>query len=204
MTDTLYLLVADYGAATLFVVTFLSCLALPVPSSLMMLTGGAFAASGDLLLNSVLLAAYSGALSGDQLGYLIGRRGAGMLDRWIAAQPARVVLLNRARAMIVEWGGAGVFFSRWLFSPLGPYVNVTGGAAGIGWGRFTVWGATGEAVWVALYTGLGYAFAGNVTAAAELAGDASGLIVAGTLTIGLGAWLRLAWKDRRRDRAARH
>jgi len=48
MTDTVFILVANYGSLALFVITFLSCLAVPVPASLMMLTGGAFAASGDM------------------------------------------------------------------------------------------------------------------------------------------------------------
>lgn len=190
MTDTLFLLVANYGAAILFVVTFLSCLAVPVPASLMMLTGGTFAASGDLALSTTSLAAYAGALGGDQLGYLIGRRGAGALDRWTAVQPARAALFDKARALTGRWGGAGIFFTRWLISPLGPYVNLAGGAAGLGWIRFTAWGAAGEAVWVVLYIGLGYGFASNIDAVAQIAGDASGLIAGGVVTIGLGLWLR--------------
>lgn len=200
MTDTLFLLVASYGAAILFAVTFLSCLAVPVPSSLMMLTGGAFAASGDLLLTTTALSAYAGAIGGDQVGYLVGQRSTRTLDRWAADRPRRAVLLGKARSLIREWGGIGVFLSRWLVSPLGPYVNLAGGAAGIGWARFTVWGAAGEAVWVGLYTGLGYAFASNISAVAEIAGDASGLIAGGVVTLGLGLWLRAAMKRQERRR----
>lgn len=189
MTDTLALLVAEYGVATLFAVTFLSCLAVPVPSSLMMLTGGAFAASGDLQLSSTALLAYAGAIGGDQTGYLIGRVGGDALRGWTARRTVRVAMLNKAVVFTGRWGGAGVFLSRWLFSPLGPYVNLAGGAMGMGWGRFTVWGALGEALWVALYTGLGYVFAANIGVVAEFAGDASGLIASGVVTAGLGIWL---------------
>jgi len=48
MTDLILTLAADYGVPLLFSVTFLSCLALPVPSSLLMLASGGFAAAGDL------------------------------------------------------------------------------------------------------------------------------------------------------------
>ncbi|MBA1148753.1 DedA family protein [Ectothiorhodospiraceae bacterium WFHF3C12] len=190
MTDTLFLLVANYGALSLFVVTFLSCVAVPVPSSLMMLTGGAFAASGDLVLGSTALAAYVGALGGDQLGYFLGRSGAPALERWASRRRPRALLLGRARASIQRWGGLGVFLSRWLVSPLGPYVNFAAGAGKMHWLRFTVWGAAGEAVWVALYVGLGYVFARNLTAVAEFASDLTGLIAGGVVSVLLGVLLR--------------
>lgn len=52
MSDTLLQLLATYGAPLLALTTFASCLALPVPSSLMMLAAGAFVASGDLSASS--------------------------------------------------------------------------------------------------------------------------------------------------------
>ncbi|WP_077529784.1 DedA family protein [Vreelandella utahensis] len=194
MTDTVFLLVATYGSAALFAVTFLSCLAMPVPASLMMLTGGAFAASGDLPLVSVSLAAYAGALSGDQAGALIGRSCAGWLEQWAEARRSRAVLLARARASVDQWGGMGVFLSRWLVSPLGPYVNFAAGAGRMRWARFSVWSAAGEAVWVALYVGLGYLFASSLTAVAEFAADVSGLIAGAVVAVGLGIWLRIMQK----------
>ena len=191
MTDTVFILVANYGSLALFAVTFLSCLAVPVPASLMMLTGGAFAASGDLLLTTAILSAYCGALAGDQSGYLIGRSCAGSLERWADARQGRARLLRRARASIDYWGGMGVFFSRWLVSPLGPYVNFAGGAGRLRWARFSLWGAAGEMVWVGLYVGLGYGFAGSLTAVAEFAADVSGVLAGGVVAVGLWLWLRV-------------
>ncbi|KAA8983359.1 MULTISPECIES: DedA family protein [Gammaproteobacteria] len=194
MTDTVFLLVATYGSAALFAVTFLSCLAVPVPASLMMLTGGAFAASGDLPLASVSLAAYGGALSGDQTGYLLGRSCAGWLERWAEARRGRAALLGRAHASVERWGGMGVFLSRWFVSPLGPYVNFAAGAGRMRWARFSVWSVAGETVWVALYVGLGYLFASSLTAVAEFAADLSGLVAGAVVAVGLGFWLRMMQK----------
>lgn len=191
MTDTVFILVANYGSLALFVVTFLSCLAVPVPASLMMLTGGAFAASGDLMLTTAVLSAYCGALGGDQSGYLIGRSCAGSLERWAQGRRSRARMLGRARASIDDWGGMGVFFSRWLVSPLGPYVNFAGGAGRLRWTRFSLWGAAGEMVWVGLYVGLGYGFAGSLTAVAEFAADVSGVLAGGVVALGLWLWLRV-------------
>jgi len=190
MTDTVFTLVANYGSFALFVVTFLSCLAVPVPASLMMLTGGAFAASGDMSLVTASLAAYIGAVAGDQGGYLVGRSCAGALERWAEARRNRALMLEKARASLERWGGAGVFLSRWLVSPLGPYVNFAGGAGRLRWARFSLWAMAGELVWVALYVGLGYLFSESLIAVAELAADLSGLIAGGVVALGLGVWLR--------------
>lgn len=201
--DTVFFIVANYGSAALFAVTFLSCLAVPVPASLMMLTGGAFAASGDLVLTTAVLSAYAGALCGDQTGYLIGRSCAGPLERWAAAGRSRAFLLGRARASIDEWGGVGVFLSRWFVSPLGPYVNFAGGAGRMRWVRFSAWGAAGEVVWVGLYVGLGYAFAESLPAVAEFAADFNGVIAGGVVAMGLWMWLRIMQRRRGRVKKSR-
>ncbi|MBT8408072.1 MAG: VTT domain-containing protein [Alphaproteobacteria bacterium] len=171
MTETLLQLVASYGALVLGVATFLSCLAMPVPTSLMMLAGGAFVASGDLALASVAGAALTGAVFGDQAGYALGRSAGGRLLQEIERHPARARLVHKARGLLGRFGGTGVFLSRWLFSPLGPYVNLIGGAAGLGWARFSIASVLGETVWVALYIGLGAAFSSDVVLLADLLGN---------------------------------
>lgn len=75
MSAAVFALVADYGVWVIAASAFLSCLALPIPTSLMMLTGGAFAAAGDLALWQVMAGAWVGAVFGDQTGYFIGRTG---------------------------------------------------------------------------------------------------------------------------------
>lgn len=195
MSDWLFQLLADFGVPLLILTTLASCLALPVPSSLMMLAAGAFAASGDLGLAATASGALAGAFLGDQIGYFIGRSGQARLDRLIAAHPKRGAILARAKSLLQKRGGAGVFLSRWLFSPLGPYVNFAAGAAGLTWTHFAIWGAAGEAVWVSLYIGLGYAFSENLTAVAEFAGDISGLLAGLALMILTGLWLARALRD---------
>lgn len=191
MTDTLVALVPEYGALLVFLATYLSCLALPVPSSLIMLAGGAFAAAGDLALGLTAAAALTGAIAGDQTGFAIGRWGEAHVDRFAARHPKRAALIEAARAFSATWGGPGVFLSRWAVSPLGPYVNFLSGAARVNWAVFTAWGAAGETVWVAIYTGLGFAFAGRIEAIADILGNLSGALAMGLVTIGLGVFL---WK----------
>ncbi|WP_238366517.1 DedA family protein [Mesobacterium pallidum] len=203
ITEWLLSALAAYGVLLLGAVTFFSCLALPVPSSLMMLTSGAFVASGDLPLAAAVGSAFTGAVLGDQAGYMLGRGGSGLLDR-AAAHPKRGPLIQRARKMMQERGGLGVFFSRWLVSPLGPYVNLVAGAARTDRVQFTAWSIAGEAIWVSVYVGLGTFFASNIDEVAEVAGNLSGLLAALALTV-VSGWflLRAHRQSERRKEAAR-
>ena len=118
----------------------------------------------------------------------------------MAAAPKRAALHKKATDLTNRFGGPGVFLSRWLFSPLGPYVNFAGGAASLNWARFTAWGAMGEAVWVVVYVGLGYTFADRINELADILGNASGFMAAGVITIGLGYWL---WNAAKQAKAAK-
>ena len=185
-------LVTDYGAWILFAVTFLSCLAMPVPASLMLLAGGGLVASGDLGGLQAAGAALGGAVLGDQTGYALARTtGSGRFAVLVSRKPARAKAMTRAHEMTGRWGNLGNFLSRWLASPLGLYVNLAAGIMRIDWPRFLFWGAMGEIVWVTTYIGMGYVFAGQMTAVAEIAGNASGFFAAAAVAAGLGAYL---WK----------
>ncbi len=186
MTDTLLALVPEYGTWLIAVVTFLSCLAMPVPSSLMMIASGAFAASGDLSLIITGTAAYSGAVIGDQTGFAVGRRGEKFVARIRQGDSRHRALLERAHGFSEKWGGTGVFLSRWLLSPLGPYVNLIGGATGMNWAAFTIWAAIGEIVWVTLYFGMGYLFSDEIEMVADIASNVSGFLAAGFVAYFLG------------------
>jgi membrane-associated protein len=195
MSDEILALVPVYGLPLLMLTVFLSCLAVPMPASLVMLTTGSFVGVGELALTPTILAALVAAVAGDQAGFLIGRRGGTPLLARLSKTPERQKLLGNAQGWIDQKGGPGVFFSRWLVSPLGPYVNFIGGATGLGWLRFTLWGVLGELVWVGVYVGLGVQFGDNISAVAELASNFSGMLAAGVVALGLG------WQVRRVLRA---
>ena len=201
MTETILALAADYGVPLLFVVTLLSCLAVPIPSSLLMLASGGFAAAGDLALSVVAVAAYSGAVIGDNLGYWIARGFGDRLSDWLTAHPKRAAIRNRSEVFMEKWGGSSVFFSCWLVAPLGPYINYVSGLSRFSWPRFALWGAAGEVFWVGIYVGLGYMFADNMTQISSLLGNISGFLAAAVVAIGLGAWLVHSSKARERKLA---
>ncbi len=199
MTDTLLNLIPVYGPWLMLLVTFLSCLALPMPASIVMLTAGGLAASGDLAVWSVALMAFLGAVLGDQSGFAIGRMGERRLMGQLARNPGKAALVDRANGLIATYGLWGVFLSRWLFSPLGPWLNFAGGAAGMRWIIFTPAAIAGEAVWVVTYVGLGYVFANKIVQMAQIGGTLSVLLAALAVTLGLGALLRKLWYDRQSE-----
>lgn len=194
MTDWLLGMVPTYGGWLLALSTFLSCLALPIPASLLMLVAGGFVAAGDLTLVGSAGAALAGAVAGDQAGYAAGRLGGTAV---IARLGRRAAPVAKATDLLARRGGVAVFLSRWLVSALGPYVNLAAGAAGQSWARFTAWGVAGEAVWVALYFGVGYALPGNLAAASDMAFDLLAALTAGAVALGALIWLMIVLRAER-------
>lgn len=201
MTETLFGYVSTYGLPVIAISAFLSCLAVPIPTFAVMLAGGAFAASGDLVLWQVLACAYLAALLGDQSGFQIGRWGGPAVIGALEKSPTRAAMIAKARTAIARWGEIGVFFSTWLFAPLGPWVNLMAGAVGMSWLRFLAWDAAGEAIWVAGYVLLGFLFGSRLPELADLVGDWVGLVSSAGITLVLGVILaRAAILHRRRHR----
>ncbi|MDZ7811046.1 MAG: DedA family protein [Arhodomonas sp.] len=197
MSEDIFALVSDWGPVLIFASAFLSCLAVPIPTSVMMLAGGAFAASDDLALWQVVVAALTGAILGDQTGYLIGRRGGAPLATRIARSPKRRAALDRARTLVDRWGGPGVFFSTWLFAPLGPWVNFIAGTTQLSWRRFSIWDVLGETIWVSVYVTLGVVFASRLEAVADLLGNAVGLLVGLAVAGTTAVWIRGALRSQK-------
>lgn len=194
MTEALIGLVAGHGTWLLAAITFLSCLALPVPASLAMMAAGAFVAVGDLSGTEVIAAALVGAVAGDQAGYALGRRAKAWLAR-LALRGGLGVRIGTARSYLAARGGRAVFLSRWLVSPLGPYVNLAAGAAGLDWRRFSMASLAGECLWVGLYVGLGWAFGTQIDLVADLAGWALTAVAASAAAVFSG---RALWRRHRR------
>ncbi|MDO5613737.1 MAG: VTT domain-containing protein [Paracoccus sp. (in: a-proteobacteria)] len=184
MTETLLGLVPQYGVWLLAACAFLSCLALPAPSSILLLAAGGFVAAGDLAALQCAIGTLAGAFLGDQLAYQIGRRGGGLLR---GGNTRRAAALSKAQAMLDRRGGLAVFLSRWLVSALGPWVTFAAGMAGLGWARFTAASLAGMLIWVAMYLALGYSFAGNLEAASGMALHLLGFAAAAAL-VGVLGW----------------
>jgi membrane-associated protein len=76
------------------------------------------------------------------------------------------------------WGGPGIFLTRWLLTPLGPWINLASGTAGYPWHQFLVWDFLGEMTGAALYISLGRYFSDRVMSLYGVLGDLTWAIVA--------------------------
>jgi membrane protein DedA with SNARE-associated domain len=171
-TDQLLSAFLLYGLPTLFSAIVFASLGVPlIPVSLMLVAAGSFVAQGELKLWQVISVASIAAVLGDQIGYGVARWGG---RRWVAQIGRKLggeAKIQKAEALAKRWGGPGIFFSRWLVTALGPWLNVTSGIAEYPWHRFILWDVLGQLLWVVLYVMLGYVFSDHVQSIADILGN---------------------------------
>ena len=186
ITDQLLGAVLLYGLPILFAVILIASVGVPFPISLTLVAAGSFVKQGEMKLAPVIIAASLGAILGDQIGYGLSRWGGRSLIDRITSQLGGAAKIKRAEAVSRKWGGSGIFFSRWLVTALGPWLNFTSGMARYPWRRFFAWAAPGEVLWVVLYVTLGYIFSDRVQYIAEILGNLGWAILALIVAIILG------------------
>ncbi len=189
MIDTLLALVPTYGLWLIFGSVALSCLALPLPSSMLVMAAGGFAAAGDFTYWSLVLAAYAGFVLGDQFAFLLARNaGAPLIDR-LKTRAKAAKAITKAEDLTNRYGAFAVFITRSILSPIGPYVNFVSGALKAPWVPFSIASVTGALPWCFGYSGLGYAFSGNISELASMIESSVGIVVTGAILIAIAIWL---------------
>ncbi|MEP3436537.1 MAG: VTT domain-containing protein [Hoeflea sp.] len=192
MTGQLLEFLTVYGLPAAAVLLAIGQFGVPLPTSLALLTLGALAANGDADPAAAFVWALTGTTLGDQAGFLTGR----FVAQSAEDRPGFLGgLARKARAAephMAKWGGSSVFFTRWLFTPLGPAINIAGGVAGLHWAIFTAWGLAGEAVWISIYIALGFTFGSNIETLASILGNLSMALAMLALAAFLGWRLLLA------------
>jgi membrane protein DedA with SNARE-associated domain len=105
--------------------------------------------------------AAAGAISGDQIGYFLGRWvGFRVLARWGQKIGLTEERLDLGRFLFRRYGGAVVFFGRFV-AILRTFAAVLAGANRMPWHSFLLWNALGGIVWTSLYGFAAY-FLGDV------------------------------------------
>lgn len=177
-----------YGPVVLFIVCLLETaifagLVLPVGAliafSAMLATRGVFEP------HEVVFAAVAGALTGDQLGFVVGR--------WFvaAARPAggRVATvwraaLDRVDRLIRSRGLLGLTVARTI-----PFVRTImpwfAGRAGVGWPRFFLFDSLGVLLWSTIYVGGGFLAGEGWKRVVTEFGEIAGLVVVISILLAL-------------------
>jgi membrane-associated protein len=188
MNEQMLAAVESYGSPALFAIVAIAAVGVPLPVTLLLIVTGSLAAQGAMHLWPAIAVAAAGSVAGDQIGYAIGRWGSNVVVARFSGMLGNAARLRSLDAKAKSWGGAGVFFSRWLVSPLGPWINLASGAADYSWFRFTLWDFLGESFGAALYIWLGQVFSDRVQAVGAILGDLTWAIV------GVVAAAFLGWK----------
>ncbi len=177
ITDQLLAALSQYGLPMLFGVTAIAAVGVPLPISLMLVAAGSFVELGEMKLWQVIVVAGGAAVLGDQVGYALGRWGGQRLLARLKRRKDGEAKVAQAQRFAKRWGGAGIFFSRWLLTPLGPWLNLTSGIAAYPWSRFLCWDVLGELLWVIAYVMLGKFFSDRIQALVEVLGNLGWVIV---------------------------
>jgi membrane protein DedA with SNARE-associated domain len=201
MTETLLALIPTYGLWLILGSLILSCLAVPVPSSMLVMAAGGFAAGGDLVLWQVITVAFVGFVIGDQLAYGVARCAGTTLTDRLRNSPHGEAVIKRSETLLDRKGSMAVFLSRTIVSPLGPYLGYLCGALRMRWDIYTLAAVLGAACWSLAYSSLGYVFATQLTKVASLISNGLGIILALTIAVGIGAHIRRSWRKYQKNNA---
>lgn len=178
MNDQLLAAVSQYGAPALFGIVAIAAVGVPLPITLLLVVAGSMISQGAMNLWWAIGAAGAGSILGDQAGYAIGRWGGPAIVGKLSGFFGRRASLEAMEAKAKAWGGPGIFITRWLLSPLGPWINLASGTARYPWHRFLLWDMLGEVTGAIVYISLGWFFSDRVIALYGILGDLTWAIVA--------------------------
>ncbi len=153
-------LVEVFGYPLLFLVVMAESSGVPVPGETGLIAAAVAASQGKLQIELVIALAAIAAIVGDNIGYLIGRKG----GRWLLERPGRfhrqrLQVLITGEPFFKRHGPKAVFFGR-FFLGLRVWASWLAGATHMRWRSFLLWNAIGGICWATAIGLLAY-FLGN-------------------------------------------
>jgi membrane protein DedA with SNARE-associated domain len=153
-------LVQVAGYPLLFLLVMGESSGVPIPGETALITAAVLASRGKLSIELVIVLAAAGAIVGDNIGYVIGRKG----GRWILERPGRfhrqrLDVLRTGEPFFERHGPKAVYFGRFVLG-LRVWASWLAGATRMHWRSFVVWNALGGISWATAIGLLAY-FLGN-------------------------------------------
>jgi membrane protein DedA with SNARE-associated domain len=134
----------------------------PVPGETILILAAIYAGTGRLNIVLVGLLGFVGAVIGDNIGFAIGHFGGRPLierfGRYIFLTPSRI---ERATGFFERHGGWIILVARFI-EGLRQANGIIAGISGIHWAKFLLFNAIGAALWVGVWTTLGYLSGSNI------------------------------------------
>jgi undecaprenyl-diphosphatase len=125
------------------------------PGEIAALLGGVLAHQGKIPLWAAIVAAVSGAIVGDSIGYAVGRRYGEALLSHVPKRLLKPEHVERSKKAVNRLGGKAVFVGRFT-AALRVLVPGMCGMARMPYGRFLLWNVAGAVVWAGGCVVLGY------------------------------------------------
>lgn len=149
-----------YGYLAVAGLVLLEDFGVPVPGETVLILGAVYAGTGRLSVWLVGLLAFVAAVLGDNIGFAIGHFG----GRPLIERYGRYILLTPERYVKVtdffERKGASIIIVARFVEGLRQANGIVAGSTGMHWARFLIFNVIGAALWVAVWTSIGY-FSGN-------------------------------------------
>ncbi|MEJ2326465.1 MAG: DedA family protein [Chromatiaceae bacterium] len=137
----------EYGYPALALAVGIEGIGVPAPGETLLIGAALLAARGDLNISVVLVTAWLAAITGDNIGYWIGRAGGRPLLSKLRVSPGR---LARLESFYRRFGVWLVLVSR-FFDGTRQLDGIIAGSARMPWPRFFLFEALGALAWVALW-----------------------------------------------------
>jgi membrane protein DedA with SNARE-associated domain len=146
----------QYGYWALFGAILLENFGMPVPGETLLIASALLASQGEMHIVPLLLIACVAAVTGDNIGYAIGRFG----GRKLVLRYGHYVLISEKRLQKAEgfygrYGGAVVVMARFL-AVLRQLNGIVAGTTKMSWRRFLTYNILGAALWVTFWSILFY------------------------------------------------
>jgi membrane protein DedA with SNARE-associated domain len=152
-----------YGYLAVSGFIFLEDFGVPVPGETILILGAVYAGTGRLSVVLVGLLGFLAAVLGDNVGFAIGHFGGRPLlerfGRYVLLTPERI---DRATGFFERHGGKIVVVARFI-EGLRQANGIIAGITGMHWARFVLFNAIGAALWVTVWTCVGYFSGSHIT-----------------------------------------
>ncbi|MBZ9634294.1 DedA family protein [Clostridium sp. FP1] len=149
----------NYNIWFLSSIIVLQCIGIPTGASLLVMASGAFAYAGEFNVVSLLLEIWFFSWVGDNIAYIMWRFiGHKALNRHYKVKTYVKPKILKAKNYLNKHGRSSVFFSRFIISAMGPFINAAAGLSRYKFSTFSLFVALGELFWTCIYLGLGYWF----------------------------------------------
>ena len=186
--------VSHVGYPLLYLMVMAESAGFLVPGETALITAAVLASQGKLEIELVIALAATAAIVGDNIGYVIGRKG----GRWVLERPGRFYrqrqeVLRIGEPFFERHGSKAVFFGRFLLG-LRVWASWLAGITRMHWRSFVLWNALGGICWATSVGLIAYFLghsAGNAIKTFGLYGLAAALV-------GIASLLWLHRRQRRR------